>query len=140
MTRTLRIERVVAAAPERVWDAWTTADGLVSWWWKFLPDTAVDVDARVGGDYRIVNVTAGIGVRGEYLELDPPARLRASWIWLDEGVEGPTEQLDVRFDAHPEGTLLRIEHSGPWTSDEPGRNYEQGWNDTLPALDQLFGG
>lgn len=134
----LTVERIIAAPPERVWAAWMTEQGLAGWWWKHLPGTTFAVDPRAGGRYRISSPTAGIGVRGEFLEVDEPKRFLATWIWLDDGVEGTLEHIDVTLVEHPQGTQLRIVHSGPWTSDEPVTAYVQGWNDTLLALDELF--
>jgi hypothetical protein len=62
---TLQVEQVVGADPAR-WAAWTSADSLRAWWWPQLPDTTYDVEARVGGGYRIWSERAAIGVRGEF--------------------------------------------------------------------------
>lgn len=134
MTLSLTIERVVPAAPEQVWTAWTTSEGLAGWWWAFLDGTTCQVDARVGGGYRIENPEAGIGVHGEYLAVDAPNRFAATWVWMDDGMDGDTEHVEVSFEAHPSGTKLTIVHSGPWTTREPMDAYEQGWNDTLAVL------
>jgi uncharacterized protein YndB with AHSA1/START domain len=138
MMQTLTIERIVPAAPERVWTAWTTADGLAGWWWTFLEGTTFDVDARVGGTYRIDSPNAGIGVHGEYLSLDAPRQFTATWIWVDAGTDGDLERISVTFEEHPSGTKLTILHEGPWTTSEPMEAYEKGWNDTLASLDQAF--
>jgi uncharacterized protein YndB with AHSA1/START domain len=139
MTATLRIERIVPAPPERVWSAWTTAEGLASWWWSFLDGTTYAVDARVGGSYRIDSPKAGIGVHGEYLSLDAPHRFTATWIWVDDGTDGEVETISVSLAEHPSGTKLTIVHEGPWTTREPMDAYEQGWQDTLSQLDSAFG-
>jgi uncharacterized protein YndB with AHSA1/START domain len=49
----LGLEQPVPAAPDEVYAAWTSADGLARWWWPHLPDTTYEVDARVGGTYEI---------------------------------------------------------------------------------------
>lgn len=134
MTRSLTVERIVPGDVSRVWHAWTTAEGLAAWWWAHLSGTTYEVDARVGGTYRIENRAAGIGVRGEYREVEAPHRFAATWIWLDDGEDGEVEQLTVRFNEHPQGTAITVVHAGPWTSDEPMERYRVGWNDVMDAL------
>ena len=63
---TIGIEQFVAAAPQRVWAAWTTAEGLAAGWWPHQSDTVYAVVARPGGEYRISCVHAGMGVRGSF--------------------------------------------------------------------------
>lgn len=47
------LERDYPAAPERIWQLWTTADGIEQWW---APDgfrvTVTEIDARPGGTLR----------------------------------------------------------------------------------------
>lgn len=76
MDQQLVVEQQVPAEPERVFGAWTSAEALEAWWWPHIPDTTYEVDARVGGAYEIRSEAAGIGVRGEFLELDPPRAIR----------------------------------------------------------------
>ncbi|MDP9116271.1 MAG: SRPBCC domain-containing protein [Actinomycetota bacterium] len=134
MSAPLRVERIVGAVPDRVWLAFTTPDGLRRWWWPHLPGTTHTVDLRPGGHYRLENVGAGIGVRGEFETIDTPHRFSATWIWLNAGIDGIDEHVDVRFEPHPDGTRLVILHTGPWSSPEPAEAYALGWRDTLDVL------
>lgn len=137
MTRSLTVERIVPGAPARVWQAWTTAEGLAGWWWKHLPGATYEIDARVGGTDRIGSRLAGIGVHGQYTEVDEPNRFAATWIWVDEGKDGDLEYIAVSFAVHPGGTMVTIVHEGAWATDEPMESYRQGWNDTLDSLAKL---
>jgi uncharacterized protein YndB with AHSA1/START domain len=72
----VRVSRRVGAAPERVFDALLNAAeaGTV----LFAGDAvSSEVDARVGGGFRVVRHRAGEQVEysGEYLEIDRPHRL-----------------------------------------------------------------
>ncbi len=58
--------------PGPTYAAWLPADELHRWWWPHLPDTAYRVEPRVGGQYDIPSDSTGIGVSGEYLELEEP--------------------------------------------------------------------
>lgn len=134
----LQLDRLIGAPPEDVWRAWTTADGLATWWWHTWPGTRYTVDARVGGSYRIEAADHGIAVRGEYRVLDAPDRLAFSWIWCaeDDGVtvEGPVEEVQVTFTTDGSGTRVEVRHTGPWTTPAPAENYRQGWDFVLDAL------
>jgi uncharacterized protein YndB with AHSA1/START domain len=134
----LTVSRVLPAPPDRVWPAWTTEQGLAGWWWTHLPGTTYEVDARAGGRYRISSPAAGIGVHGEYAIVDEPSCLTATWVWVDDGVDGPVERVTIRFAPHPSGTLLTIDHDGAWTAREPAEAYRQGWSDVIDALVQVL--
>ena len=46
----LRLERVFAVAPEKVWRAWTDAEALRLWFGQSeAPDWAAELDVRAGG-------------------------------------------------------------------------------------------
>lgn len=130
----LTLTRTLPADRDRVWHAWTTVEGLSTWWWSHLPGTTYDVDRRVGGAYRIEAVGAGFGVAGEVLEVEEPGRLVVSWTWLDDGVPGDVERVELAFTSVPDGTRLDLRHSGPWTTPQPGEDYRTGWTQTLDSL------
>ena len=132
------IEQVVSAAPQRVWAAWTTADGLASWWWPHLPDTEYAVDARPGGEYRISSVQAGIGVRGTFERVEEPRELGFSWVWLTGSEEEPEDRVTVGFaDLGTDTTRVVVAHE--MASSDSGEDYRQGWRDVLARLGELVG-
>lgn len=135
----LTMQRTFAADRDRVWRAWTTTEGLATWWWAHLPGTTYAVDLRVGGGYRIEAASAGIGVTGEFLEVDAPGRLVLSWTWLDDGVPGADERVELTFTAIGDGTRLDLRHTGPWTTPQPVEDYRTGWTSTLDSLQALTG-
>ncbi|CAM3776299.1 SRPBCC family protein [Smaragdicoccus niigatensis] len=60
MTTTIDIERIYNAAPERIWDLWTTAAGIESWWAPDGFEVRVDeLDLRPGGELRYVMTATG---------------------------------------------------------------------------------
>lgn len=139
-TDVLTMTRTFAADRDRVWRAWTTAEGLAAWWWDHLPGTTYAVDLRVGGAYRIEAVAAGFGVAGEFVEIDAPARLVLTWTWLDSGVAGDLERVEVTLVEVAGGTRLDLRHTGPWTTPQPAEDYRTGWTSTLDSLEALFTG
>jgi uncharacterized protein YndB with AHSA1/START domain len=133
MNRSLVVEQFVPANPREVYAAWTSAVALATWWWPQIPDTTYDVDARVGGAYRIWSQEQGIGVRGEFLRLDEPHEIGMTWEWLTEGEESVLEQVWVRFTPADGGTTVSVTHRLHETveSDESQR---QGWEYVLGRL------
>lgn len=128
----LRIERSYDAAPEEVFDAWTTPEVLRRWW-AVHPDGSTpvaEVDLREGGRYRL-SMEGPDGerhtVRGEYSEVDRPHRLVYSWQWeLDAGGLGPASTVTVEFRAEGERTRVVLEHTG--LPDAASRDrHAQGW-------------
>jgi uncharacterized protein YndB with AHSA1/START domain len=94
-------ELFIAAAPERVYRAFTERDELTRW---FVLDA--ELDLRPGGVY---NLTWGPGqhVEGTVVALDPPHRFTFNWL-SDLGVT----EIAVEFLAQADGTLLRLTHAG----------------------------
>jgi uncharacterized protein YndB with AHSA1/START domain len=137
---TLRLERVVAARQEQVWEAWTTEGGLASWWWSHWRDTQYAVDLRLDGSYLIEAPSQGIGVTGEFRRIDKPHTLEMTWVWLEHGDRGEVEQVTVTFTPEDDPAFTRIEivHTGPWTTPEPAENYATGWNFTLDQLEAML--
>ena len=125
----------VGASPERVWASWTTPDGLLAWWWTHWPGVTCELDVRVGGAWQIVAPQQGIRVHGTYTEVEPTTRLGFTWIWADDGVDGPTEDILVVLSQAGEDVRLELAHAG-MSSAEAGENYRQGWEFVLDALDR----
>jgi uncharacterized protein YndB with AHSA1/START domain len=81
----IRLNKLVQAPAQRVYDAWLDPAQMKRWW---LPDTSaaacdVQIDPRVGGAFRINMGTAEkpfVAV-GKYTVMDPPRRLAFTWSW-----------------------------------------------------------
>ena len=136
MPSSLLIEQHLAADPDRAFASFTSADALSRWWWPHIPDTAYAVDGREGGTYDIRSAAAGIGVRGTFIELDPPRSIRMTWSWMDEGVSSVEEEVTITFAPDGDGTRLTLTHQlAPQSGD--GEALRQGWNDVLARLADL---
>jgi len=93
MGNTVRMHRVIKAPPERVYKAFTDADALAKW---LPPDGYTcmvhQLDAKVGGGFRMsfTNFATGqaIAFGGEFLEMEPPGKLRYSDRFDDPGLPG----------------------------------------------------
>ncbi len=132
----ITMTQAVPASPEEVYAAWTEPARLATWWWPQLPDTTYHVEAVVGGSYRFRSETAGIGVHGRFVALDPPHRLELSWTWEDGARESaedePEELVVVALAATETGTLVTVTHA---VVDPAGvDDFRQGWTDCLTRL------
>jgi uncharacterized protein YndB with AHSA1/START domain len=133
---TITVSRTVAAAPDRVFAAWTDVDRLARWWWPQLAGTTYDVDARVGGCFRIRSPVIGATVSGVYTEVDPPRRLEFTWVWQDAGApESVEDTVVVTFEPSDTGTRVTVAHTS--TAHVPDGGAERGWNDVLDRLVRL---
>src|ERR1700746_905742 len=95
-SNTVCLHRVLAAKPEKVYRAFTTADALARW----LPPngftcTVHHLEATVGGTHRMsfTNFTTGNGhsFGGTYLELVPNERIRYTDKFDDPNLPGEME-------------------------------------------------
>lgn len=124
----LRIERTLAASPERVWRAFTTTE-LGAWLWPAAWNSSCEVDARVGGRYRIAAASMAVG--GQFVALDEPHRIVQTWQWEGE----PNETLvTITLEPRDGGTALIIVHERFETADDSA-NHLQGWNDCLDRVE-----
>jgi uncharacterized protein YndB with AHSA1/START domain len=113
---TVRLHRVLATRPEKVYRAFIEADALAKW----LPPsgftcTVDKFDANVGGTFHMAfrNFTTGNShsFGGEYLELVPGERIRYTDRFDDPGLPGV---LEVTVELKPVlcGTDLSVTQTG----------------------------
>ncbi len=77
-------------------------------------------------------------ITGTNLEIDPPHRILQSWRTTEFPEGAPDSTLEITLEAHPEGTLLRLVHSG--FPEGQGEDYRTGWEDFYFApLRSYFG-
>jgi uncharacterized protein YndB with AHSA1/START domain len=136
MTAELRLRRTLSFAPERVWRALTDPAALAAWFWPERFATAVDLDLRVGGHYRINGPGVGMAVAGEYVAVEPPHRLVFTWRW-----DGDADETLVTMElvAAPDGTELLLTHER-FAGDGDRDNHAKGWQDCLDRLPAWLAG
>ena len=116
MPNTVRLHRVLATKPEKVYRAFIEADALAKW---LPPDgfvcTVHQLEAKVGGTYRMSfqNFTTGKShsFGGEYIELVPNQRLRYTDKFDDPNLPGEI-QVTVILKKVSLGTELNIVQDG----------------------------
>ena len=140
MPNTVRLHRVLATSPEKVYRAFIEADALAKW----LPPngfacTVHQLDATVGGTFRMSfrNFTAGNShsFGGEYIELVPHERLRYTDKFDDPNLPGQI-QVTVTLRKASLGTELNIVQEG-LPDAIPLEACYLGWQESLRNLAKL---
>lgn len=121
----LEVRRVIKRPPAEVFAAWTTPATLERWLaWR------VTTDPRVGGAFHIDMHWDGkvYAHDGEYLEVDPPRRLKFTWV-----AHGSTSLVTIDFLEREGGTEVVLTHEG--IADAASRDdYAGGWTDILETI------
>ena len=134
----LRLERLIATTPERLFALWVEPEQLVKWWGpEGASVPAHAIDARPGGAWRTTMRTADgkhHTVSGRYRAIEPPRRLVFSWAWEDErGVRGHETEVTVTFAPAPGGTKLVLVQK-EFETKESRDLHAHGWESTFNCL------
>ena len=140
MPSTIKLHRVLAAKPEKVYRAFIEADALTKW---FPPNgftcTVHHLDASVGGSFRMSfrNFTTGNShsFGGEFLELQAGERLRYTDSFEDPDMPGVME-VTVTLKAVSCGTEMHITQAGV-PDIIPAESCYLGWQECLANLQRL---
>lgn len=140
MPGTIRLHRVIATKPEKIYRAFLEPDAVASWLppYGFLC-TVHALEAEVGGRHRMSfrNFTTGNGhaFGGTYLELVPGKRLVYTDTFDDPNLPGEMK-VTVDLKAVSVGTEVNIEQQGVPDVIPPEACY-LGWQDSLHKLARL---
>jgi uncharacterized protein YndB with AHSA1/START domain len=140
MPNTVRLHRVLATSPEKVYRAFLEADALAKW---LPPDgfacTVHHLEAKVRGTFKMSfrNFTTGKGhaFGGEYVELVPGERLRYTDKFDDANLPGEM-QVTVTLKPVSVGTELTVVQEGIPDA-IPVEACYLGWQDSLRNLASL---
>jgi uncharacterized protein YndB with AHSA1/START domain len=124
-----RVQRVMPAAPEVVFDQWLDPESLAEWMCpRPVRCVSIDLEPRVGGSVRFDIDDSGnlVLIIGRFLVIDRPRTLRFTWSASDWPDPTMVSVVTVAFEpAGDDQTLMSIEHSPlpPDVFDE----YHNGW-------------
>jgi uncharacterized protein YndB with AHSA1/START domain len=142
---TLVLRRLLKAAPERAFKAWTSPEHIQQW---MRPEAGmvvprVRMDLRVGGRFRIQMKNPDgeyFTAVGEFREVKVPERLVYTWDWEKDGsgtefgeVEGKTSLITVEFLRRGEQTEFIMTHTR-FATVESRDGHAQGWTRALESF------
>jgi uncharacterized protein YndB with AHSA1/START domain len=143
---TLTLRRVFSASIERVFEAWTKAEVLASWFGPVgFTVTASEIDLRKGGEYLIVlRSPDGMAIKhfGEYVEVTPPERLVFTWRLENQACRGSKNQcaetlVSIDFKRVDASTEIRLTHEH-LPNKEAYDGHEFGWSSTFDSFDNFL--
>jgi uncharacterized protein YndB with AHSA1/START domain len=137
----VRVQRVMPATPEVVFDEWLDPESLKEWMCpRPVRVVSVTVEPRVGGNVHFDVDDSGtrVLITGHFLAIDRPRLLRFTWSnsnWPD-----PTaiSVVNVAFESIGAGqTLMSINHS--LLPPEELESFHNGWTRTFDQLAAVLG-
>jgi uncharacterized protein YndB with AHSA1/START domain len=134
---TMTISKQLAAAPETVFDAWTTPQHMAGWLSPMTTASIPLLELRVGGRYQIDmhGEEKDYVHTGQYLEIDRPNKLVFSW--HSEGTGQEETIVTLEFAATEGGTLLTLTHDRFPTA-KSRDDHTQGWTAIFEKLEHVF--
>jgi uncharacterized protein YndB with AHSA1/START domain len=94
----------IAATPEKVWQALTTAEFSRQYFFGF----AVEMEARVGGSFIVRAGDGSTHIDGEVLACDPPRKLAVTWNVNWPGLVEKLGQTVVTYEIALAGDAVRL--------------------------------
>ncbi len=142
-TSSLQMTRIIPAAIEEVFEAWTNPEILSRWSApEGIEHISYDVDLRVGGAYTLVMKTPEGQLHtavGTYKEINAPHRLVYTWDWVEEDYHmGIETVVTVELSAIGEHTEVLLTHE-LFPAEEAVQGHSEGWTSCLNRLEGLFG-
>lgn len=135
-TCTVTVRRHFNSPAEVVFDAWL--DPKTAGKFLFRTPTGVmkkvEIDARVGGKFCIVEIRDGLDAEhiGEYLAVERPHQLCFSF----GGNPFPTSKVTITIQTQQNGSELTLTHEAVWQDYE--QKVIQGWSSILEGLSNIL--
>ena len=138
----LELSCVVEAPRERVFELLTEPAELVRWWGpRGFTTPEAEVDLKVGGAYRFTMQPPegeAFHLSGRFLEIEPPSRLRYTFVWEEPVPDDRETVADLSLRAVGDGTEVSLTH-GEFATEERLALHRGGWTDALEKLRELAG-
>ena len=152
--KTFTVERMLKASPEKVWQMWTTREGLERWWGpEGFSVQVLHIDVRVGGHFELIMKTevpeivamlkeggmdASHRLRGDYTIIEGNRRLAyTNAVDFIPGVTSYKVTTSVELTAISGGTRIAVTndvmHEPMWTE-----RARMGWEQELGKLEKAL--
>ncbi len=133
----------IAAPAERVFQALVNREQALQWGTTdAFKVVAWEMDARPGGQWHFTSVEKNSAKEfehhGEVLEVEPPRVL--AYTWFANWHEDPLHRTAVRWELTPtpNGTHVKVTHSGLAQLPSAATGYSQGWPGLLQDLKKFL--
>jgi uncharacterized protein YndB with AHSA1/START domain len=137
----LHLERDLPASVAEVFSMNTEPELLAQWWGpKGISVPAVEMDARVGGSYRIrMQPPEGDAffLSGEYRAVDEKSRLAYTFRWDPPDPNDRETVVVLLFQDLDGSTALTIDQ-GDFATEERRMLHVQGWSESIDRLEALL--
>jgi uncharacterized protein YndB with AHSA1/START domain len=94
----------IAATPEQVWQALTTAEFSR----KYFSGFAIETELKVGGAFIARAPDGSVHIGGEVIECDPPKKLTVTWNVNWPGLVEKLGPTLVTYEIEPAGDMVRL--------------------------------
>ncbi|HYV96487.1 MAG TPA: SRPBCC family protein [Gemmatimonadaceae bacterium] len=143
VAREIHIERIVNAARDRVWRAFTDSEQLAQWWGRGNKLVIERNELTRGGHWRFIEHTdhGVFGFEGRYREVTPPERIVRSFEWdgMPAHVAIETVTLEDLGDGRTKIVTVMQMHTPEERDGFLKSGMEGGMNQAYEALDRLLG-
>lgn len=134
----LKVSRVINAAPKLVFDAWLNPEMLTKF---MIPGDSMIVpsaktDPVEGGRFEIVmrNGDQDLPHTGTYTEISPHDKIAFTW---ETPFSETSSDVSISFAANGNGTMIELSHT-KFTTEESRDNHQAGWGKILDALENVL--
>jgi uncharacterized protein YndB with AHSA1/START domain len=129
----------IAATPEKVWAALTSAEFTKQYFGGF----AIEVEPKTGGAFAFRYPDGRVHISGKVIEWSPPRRFACTW--LVEGIKdfGELPECLVTYEIEPAGEAVRLTMTEAHSWDVPPgilAGGQSGWPAILSSLKSLLEG
>ena len=137
----LEIERVLPAPSPVVFAAFSAPDRLAKWWGPegFTVPT-LEFDPHVGAGYRIEMQPPdgdAFYLRGEFREVDPPARLAFTFVWEDPDPDDVETLVELSLRDLGESTEVALNQAA-FRTEARLELHRSGWTDSFDKLERYL--
>jgi uncharacterized protein YndB with AHSA1/START domain len=136
----LQLKRVLPAPSSVVFDAFSAADQLATWWGPAgFKIPSLEFDPRVGAGYRIeMQPPEGDAfyLSGEFREVDPPNRLAFTFVWENPDPDDVENLVELSFRDLGESMEVSLTQ-GPFKTEPRWELHRDGWTDSFDKLERV---
>lgn len=137
----LHLRRVLPAPRAVVYRAMTNPEQLAKWWGpEGFSAPSVEFEPHVGGSYRIaMQPPSGdlFHLSGEFLEVDPPARLAYTFRWDPPDPDDRETVVTVSLEDRREETEVVLTQ-GAFATEERCALHKGGWTEGFERLERVL--